>query len=406
MKAPSSPTPAGELLSAAQVARRLGVKVDTVYAYVSRGLLARAPGSEGRRDSRFLESDVSRLSMRSRKARREGGSVAPVVVESALTELEPEGLRYRGQDAAVLARELGFERVAELLWGAPEAQSFEASQEMLSTVARVQRVMPPASLPLERLRVCVATLAASDPLGFDTRVAPALGTARSLLAAMVEGLPSAGRAPLDGRLAARLFSRLSPRRPTAETVALLEAAMVLCADQALSPSTLAVRIAAGQQADPYAVVQTGLGAMSGALHGAASLAAEDLLYEVARRGDCRVVIGERLRRRERIPGFGHRQFARDPRAPVVLDMLATITASRSRVARVAEVLRLMDERDLPAPNVDFALAALAYSCGMLRGASEVILCIARAAGWVAHAVEEYASPTQFPVRLLFVGQRS
>ena len=37
---------------------------------------------------------------------------------------------------------------------------------------------------------------------------------------------------------------------------------------------LAVRVAASQRADPYSLVQTGLGALGGVLHGAASLSAE------------------------------------------------------------------------------------------------------------------------------------
>jgi citrate synthase len=64
---------------------------------------------------------------------------------------------------------------------------------------------------------------------------------------------------------------------------------------------------------------------------------------------------------------------------------------------------VMRERNLPAPNVDFALATLARAADMTRGASEAIMALARIAGWLAHALEEYQKPTRFPIRALYVG---
>jgi citrate synthase len=203
-----------------------------------------------------------------------------------------------------------------------------------------------------------------------------------------------------------LFVRLSSLPPKAPRLHALDTALGLCADHGLSPSTLAVRIAASQRADPYSVVQTGLGALSGALHGAASLAAEELLLEVEAAGDPSAAIGARLRRRERIPGFGQSLHPEgDPRARALLSLLPA-TFPRSRALAAAEAIeRLMRERGLPPPNIDFALAALARAGGMIRGASEAIMAIARVAGWIAHALEEYETPTKFPWRALYVGPK-
>ena len=59
----------------------------------------------------------------------------------------------------------------------------------------------------------------------------------------------------------------------------------------------------------------------------------------------------------------------------------------------------------PAPNVDFALAALAHLAAMRRGSSEAIFAIARVAGWLGHAIEEYASGATFRPRSIYVGVR-
>ena len=88
------------------------------------------------------------------------------------------------------------------------------------------------------------------------------------------------RAPSRGPgapVAGRLWSRLCGQRPAPGLMRALSAALVLLADHELAASTLAARAAASVRADPYAVVGTGLGAMSGALHGGASLGAETLM---------------------------------------------------------------------------------------------------------------------------------
>ena len=90
------------LLTTAETARRLGVKRETVYAYVSRGLLARHPASTVH-DSRFDPDVVERLAARARQTDRSGA--LEVVVETRLSLLDPDGrLSFRGHDAIELAR--------------------------------------------------------------------------------------------------------------------------------------------------------------------------------------------------------------------------------------------------------------------------------------------------------------
>jgi citrate synthase len=393
---------AGPLLSAAETAARLGVKVETVYAYVSRGLLTRR-GSDAA--SGFAASEVAQLSVRARRGH--SPKPAPLLVTSALTEIS-DGVYYRGRDACVLAQELRFEQVAEWLWSVPESESreFVASKAAVALARSVQNGMPDSALPLERLRVVVAVLGSADALRYETSHGPVVATARALIAGMIDGLPRVALQRAEGAqsLSERLWSRLTQQRPNAARLRVLDGAMGLCADHALSPSTLAVRVAASQRADPYSLVQTGLGALGGALHGAASLSAEELLIEVERGGDPSQVIGARLRRGERIAGFGHRLHPQgDPRAAALLGWLPGAFAHSRSIDAAQRVQRVMLERGLPAPNIDFGLATLARAAQMVRGGSEAVMAAARAAGWVAHALEEYARPTVFPWRTVYVG---
>src|SRR6185369_9615353 len=112
-------------LTAEQVARRLGVKVETVYAYVSRGVLGRKLGSDGR-TSRFDKQEVEDVARRGRPRKgraREGG--IDVTITTSITGIVADRLLYRGHDVATLAASCRFESVAELLWTGTLADSVE-----------------------------------------------------------------------------------------------------------------------------------------------------------------------------------------------------------------------------------------------------------------------------------------
>src|SRR5215469_8160461 len=100
-------------ITAEAAARRLGVKRATLYAYVSRGVLVRRRAPAGR-GSLFDAAEIEKLARRGRPRRAPGG--AELVIESALTEISGDRLRYRGQEVTALAVTRSFEDVASLLW--------------------------------------------------------------------------------------------------------------------------------------------------------------------------------------------------------------------------------------------------------------------------------------------------
>ena len=398
------------LLTAQEAAERLGVKPATLYAYVSRGLVRRERAADGR--SLFALSDVDRLG---RHGRRDRASGTELRIESALTAIEDEAIFYRGEDVLVLAVSRMFEEVAEFLWtgGFPERQPWAADERSREAAASVQAVLPASALPLDRLRVAVPALAALDAMRYDTREPAVVVTGRRLIAAMADGLPRQRRSaplrvrqpnPVSDSIAGRLWAGLTGASAPAGAVEALNAALVLVADHELSVSTLAARMAASIAADPYAVVTVGLSALGGAMQAVASLAVEDLLVEVSAPQRAAGAIGERLRRGDRLPGFGHRLYPRgDPRAPALLKLLRQCWQGHPRLDAIEAVIAACEERGLPAPNIDFALASLAHLAGMRRGASEAIFAMARTAGWLAHALEEYERRTSIRPRAIYVG---
>ncbi|MFI1800996.1 citrate/2-methylcitrate synthase [Streptomyces sp. NPDC020379] len=383
-------------LTTREVAERLGVKPETVYAYVSRGQLSsrRGPGGRG---STFDAREVDALARRGRREPAFGGETA---IRTGITLIEKDRYFYRGVDATALAGRHAYEEVADWLWTGElrPGTRFAAPEETLAAAHRAVDALPADSGPTDRLRVAAIAAAAADPLRFDLSPQAVLGTARGLIPTLVDALPPAGRqAHADDRIAPRLWSRLTSRAPDEASLCALEAALVLLIDHDLAASTLAVRVAASARSHPYAVVSAGLGALEGPLHGAASGLAHRMLTEVLERGSAGAVVADHLRDGRRVPGLGHRLYpGPDPRATALLGRLESVPAAAAALAAAREV-EATTARHVPLhANIDLALAVLSVASGMPPEAGETVFAVARTAGWIAHALEEYA---ERPLRL-------
>jgi citrate synthase len=397
------------VLTAKQVAARLGVKLETVYAYVSRGVLERTLAADGR-TSRFDPSAVEAIA---RHGRPRNGSArvgtVDVSLATSITEIHDDRLLFRGHDAVSLARGHRFEAVAELLWTGTLPPS--AAWPLPPLGARVARAataaLPPTTSPIERLAVITAALACVHPLRTDLRPATVAAHGRALLTTFVHLLPELGggasRPAQAATFAHRLWPRLSALAATAERVAVLDAALVLLSDHELATSTLAARVAASTRADPFAVVLAGLGAASGPLHGKAALVVHELLLHAAASSP-ELAFAQALDEPRVTYGFGHPVYRGvDPRAAHLLDVLAPLVRREDR--RVLDaVLAVASSHGAARPNVDFALGSLAFVLKMPVGATEAIFAIARTAGWIAHALEEYGeAPLRFRARAVYIG---
>ncbi|MFJ3337843.1 citrate/2-methylcitrate synthase [Streptomyces sp. NPDC086766] len=389
-----APGSAERRLSTRETAELLGVKPETVYAYVSRGQLSsrRAPGGRG---STFDAREVERLAARNRREGG-GGSAAPggeLAVRTRITLIEKDRYYFRGVDATALAARYTYEEVAEWLWTGRlrPGVTFTAPDASVAVARRAVRALPEHAGPTDRLRVAAIAAAAADPLRFDLSEDAVLGTARILIPTLVAALPPVlGDHRDQGPLAHRLWARLSGRPADDVSLRALDTALALLVDHDLAASTLAVRVAASARAHAYAAVSAGLGVIEGPLHGAAGGLAHRLLLEVLDRGSAGPVIAEELRDGRRIPGLGHRLYpGEDPRARALFEILEGIPGAAPALAAARDIEATAARRTPLHANVDLALAVLTASSGMSYTASETIFAVARTAGWIAHALEEY-----------------
>lgn len=381
---------------------RLGVKLDTVYAYVSRGVLS-SRSEPGSRHSLFDPGEVEALARRGRPRRGTRPAALDLVVESELTTITGSRIRYRGRDAAELARTRTFEETAQWLWTGQDEPAVSWQPYPVS--------LPGLEHPRDRIRAAVVLASAAEPLRADLSPAAVTAAARSLIATMVSAVPArsetgpedrtarlvldGGRTPVRGSVAGRLWGRLAGSRPAPGLVATLNAALVLLADHELASSTVAARVAASVRADPFSVVLAGLGPMAGPLHGSASVLSGQLIADAVRRGPERALAAA-LEDYGVLPGFGHRLYpAGDPRAVLLLHLIDGAAPGAPGLRAVHALIDTARRHSGTEPNVDFACGALAAVARMPPSAGETIFTIARAAGWIAHALEEYSEP---PVR--------
>jgi citrate synthase len=393
-------------VGADEAARILGVKVPTLYAYVSRGLVRSVGGSRAGGHA-YLREDLERLAARKR-ARAGHAAVAATalrwgepVLESAITAIDERGPRYRGHPAVDLVRAgRTFEEAAELLWNGElgGATPWRASND--AAAARVRRVLRP-SRPILRMLAPLAAAAASEKSPGGSR-ASEIERARALVttvAAHVGPRRIPPRRSVASTVCAALGISTHPSR-----VAAVDAALVLLADHELNASSFAARVAASAGAGLAGCLLAAFATSSGHKHGAASEEVEQLLDEVGSAARARAVLGPLLREGRMVPGFHHTLYPKgDPRAVPLLALARRLAPRARSVALCDAVARHVARARGDRPNVDFGLVALARALRAPRGAAALLFALGRTAGWVAHALEQREQGFLLRPRARYVG---
>ena len=398
---------AGRYLTAGEAAAELGVSLPTLYSYVSRGMVRSEAAEGGRRSRRYRAEDVRALKER-KERRRDPERVAEgalrwgaPVLESGITLVDGGRLFYRGRDVQELAAGCSIEEVAALIWTGDPSKAAEVfsgdTDELSPRVRRALRTLGDLP-PVELFQALLPMASAEDPVGYDLRPAGVVGTGARILRLMAGVVGGGGK----GGVAEALRRGWCPGE--AGAAALLDAALVFCADHELPVSTFAARCVASAGSTPYAAVQAGLAALGGTRHGGQTELAGVFLDEVAASGDARKAIAGRLRRGDGLPGFGHPLYPDgDPRGAGLLRILAGALPGSPAVGLSGKVVEEVRELTGERPTVDLALATVARALGLPAGGAVALFAAGRTVGWIGHAIEQYASNTLIRPRARYVG---
>ncbi|MTJ80790.1 MAG: helix-turn-helix domain-containing protein [Telmatospirillum sp.] len=385
-------------LSSREAANLLRISRQTLYAYVSRGLLTAHPADDPR-ESRYLAEDVDHLAaVRSRGRKPKDIARATLdwglpVLESALTLISGGQLFYRGRPAAALADSATAEEVAALLWQVPEDEAFGPAPPVSSLPAEVVRKF--ANRRAEETLLPLFTLCCEDAAtaawqNSPGRLAAGCGGLVRLMASCLLGtLPS--MLPLHRQCA--LAWEID-----AEGADLIRRALVLIADHELNASSFTARCVVSTGASLRAALIGALAALTGGRHGGTTARGEAFWDEVEARGDIGAALRERLARGDSLPGFGHPLYpGGDIRACLLLDRI--LPAHPGWQTFIDEAYGLLGQR----PSVDFALVALRRHLGLPVGSAFGLFALGRSVGWIAHALEQREQPGLIRPRATYVG---
>ena len=350
-------------VTAAEASEALEISVQSLYAYVSRGLISSKPAGGKSRAKLYSWADIERLLRNRKHDPEESLSWGPGIIESSVSCIQAGRLYYRGRPIEELVGKVRLQQLAALLWRG------EADLPLAKPT-------PIPSSRLEKgdfLNAALRSLARLLELevSWDMREHALDRTGQNVvwtLARLIWSQPQ--RESLN-----KLFE-LHPRQE------ILQEVVTVCADHELNASTFTARCAASTGANLICSVIAGLAALSGPRHGASVLAVEALFREAQWMG-AEPALKSRLRRGEAVPGFGHKLYPDgDPRAAILMKSVPTCSEAYELQSVGRDVLG-------ESPSVDFALVALARAYQWPPEWPFALFALGRSFGWIAHIIEEY-----------------
>lgn len=374
---------------------------------------------------------VSRLLAEGKTVTLDPGYTNTASCESAITFIDGDKgiLRYRGYPIEQLAKNSSFLEVAYLLiYGElPDAATLE------SFIRSIQRhrllhedfkafftAFPHRGHPMAILQAGIAGLATYYEDTLDPRDSKQLDTALVLLLAKVPTMISyiAKRAaglpllyPDSARGYTEDFIRMTFGMPyqaydiDPALVRALDMLLILHADHEQNCSTSTVRLVGSSQANLYASVAAGVGALAGPLHGGANEAVLRMLHQIRDTGEPVQSFVDKVKSKAegvRLMGFGHRVYKNyDPRAALVKETAHEVL---SRLGKRDELLDIaMELEDIALnddyfkarklyPNVDFYTGLIYSAMGFPTKMFTPLFALGRLPGWISQYVEMTTDP--------------
>jgi len=337
-------------------------------------------------------------------------------------------LTYRGYTVGDLVGQSSFLETAYLLiWGelptAAELRAFEHEVQMHRRVSfRIRDMMksfPSQGHPMDALQASAASLglfysrrALDNPEYIVGAVVRLLAKIPTMVAAFQ--LIRKGQDPIQPRddlpYAANFLYMLTEREPDPMAARIFDACLILHAEHSLNASTFSARVTASTLTDPYAVVASAVGTLAGPLHGGANEDVLTMLEEIGSEDRVEAWLDQAIASKQKIMGFGHREYkVKDPRA-VILQKLAEELFDRFGHDPLYDLARRLEQAAATRlgpkgiyPNVDFYSGLVYRKLGIPEDLFTPIFAIARTAGWLAHWKEQLGANRIYRPSQIYTG---
>ncbi|MCG2588054.1 citrate/2-methylcitrate synthase [Rhodohalobacter sulfatireducens] len=334
-------------------------------------------------------------------------------------------LIYAGYHIDTLAENATFEEVCFLLWNDRLPNQEELDE--LHNKLRSERQLPEPVIeyikntrkdaePMAVLRTAVSMLADFQDDSNDTNHAIAVTAQIPTIIAAFDRVRNGKEvvSPLDeGSTAFNFLYMLNGEKPGQAAEKTMNLCLVLHAEHGMNASTFTCRTICATESDMFSAVTGAIGALKGPLHGGANTAVMNMLLNLKEQGENADPVKftkEKLNKKEKMMGFGHRVYKTfDPRAVHLRKMskeLSEETGHEYLYEWSEAMVKTMKEEKNIDPNVDFFSASVYYSIGIQPDLYTCIFTMSRISGWTAHFFEQKANNRLIRPRALYVGEKN
>ncbi len=354
------------------------------------------------------------------------GLAGVIAGESAICEVSPNaGLTYRGYDVHEMAGKAPFEEVAFLMLNgelpsAPQLETFRkqlaSEREIPRQVVEMLRLLPKHTHPMDTLRTGFSMLSSWDPdlndHAHDANLRKAVRIIAKISTLTTTGWRIAHRKePIAPKPelshCANFLYCFDGKEPEPWRVRAMDILFLLYAEHEFNASTFAARVTASTLADIYAALTTAIGTLKGPLHGGANEEAMKMLEDIGKPERAEAWVKERLDRKEKIMGFGHRVYKTgDSRVPVLRELTRDIgqRLGQTQWVAIGEALdRVMEREKQLYANADLYAAPVFYMMGIPADLNTPLFACSRASGWSAHVIEQHDNNRLIRPRGRYVG---
>jgi len=358
------------------------------------------------------------------------------VTESAISYVDGKRgyLEYRGIDIEELAEQSTFEETSYLLlYGdLPKKDELDAFHGELRHHRRIKysirdmiKCFPETAHPMDALQSSVAALGMFYP--FEQGLSPSsfneekIHTAIIRLIAKMPTLVAAharmrrGDDPVPPRddlaHAANFLYMLTGEDPDPLHARIMDVALIVHAEHTVNASTFSAMVTGSTLADPYSVISSAVGTLSGPLHGGANEEVLEMLDEIGTVENAEAYLNRKLANKEKIAGLGHRVYkAKDPRATLLQELYGELTKQYGEdpTYAIARRIEKLARSTLGAkgvfPNVDFYSGIVYRKMGIETDLFTPIFAIARVSGWLAHWREMLPKNRIYRPTQIYIGE--
>lgn len=330
---------------------------------------------------------------------------------SSICNVDPDsGLYYRGYDVHDLAHHSHFEETAYLVLHGKLPSKIQLEdftrqlvmqRDLPADVVNVLRAFPKKAHPMDAMRAGMLALGALDPDLNDTSHAANVRKSIRIIARTATIVAAGyrlgqGQEPIAPRSdlnhSQNFLYMLTGKVPDEFVARAFDVTLICYMEHEFNASTFSARVTAATLSDIYAAITSAIGTLKGKLHGGANEEAMKMLIEIGSPAKAEAWVRERLARKEKIMGFGHRVYKHgDSRVDIVREYAKQLgdRMKQPQWYQISEIIeRIMKDEKNQFPNVDFPSAPAYYLMGLPIELYTPIFAVSRVVGWCAHVIEQ------------------